>query len=223
MAIRGVLFGMTSNDKATGGVMAPCRDVFDALGPHAVVERYRNGLAALDPRVLDMPDEQADRWFEQSEGVGLWSSRALLTNLMDAETLYAMRLRRTLAEENPVFENWDEHAFLDSRLSRPGADSLLMPCGACVAMLHTMRQTMATVLVQLTDEDWDRRAMNPYLGEVTMLEMVRYTTWHLEHHAAYLNAKVTLLLGPAQAGDESFAGCGEGCACASQQTAEQAG
>ena len=220
---RGVLFDMSSNDKAAGGVMAPCQDVFAALGAHAIVERYRNGLAALDPRVLDMPDEQADRWFEQSEGVGLWSPRALLTHLMDAETLYAMRLRRTLAEEAPGFENWDEHAFLDSRLSRPGTDSLLMPCGACVAMLHTMRQTMATVLVQLNDEDWDRRAMNPYLGEVALLEMVRYVTWHLEHHAAYLNAKVTLVLGPAKVGEETFAGCGEDCACASQNGEDPAG
>ena len=132
---------------------------------------------------------------------------------MDVETLNAMRFRRTIAEDCPVFENWDEHAFLDSRLSRPGPASLLMPTGACVATVHTLRQTLATMLVQLTGEDWDRRAMSPYLGETTLLEMVRYVTWHLEHHAAYLNAKVGALLGPAPDDETSFAGCGEGCGC----------
>jgi hypothetical protein len=194
-------------------VQAPCREIFDGMAAHQVVERFRNGLAAIDPRVLEMPDDQADAWFGDSDGVGLWSCRALLTHLMDAEILYAMRLRRTIAEDNPVFENWDEHAFLDSRLCRPGDRSLLMPTGALVATIHTLRQTLATVLVQLDDEDWERRAMNPFLGEVSLLDMVRHACWHLEHHAAYLNAKVTRLLGPAMGADSKWGGCGEGCAC----------
>lgn len=198
-------------------VLAPCLDVFEALSPHGVVERFRAGLAALDPRVLEMSDEQADRWFEPAEGVGQWSCRALLTHLMDADVLYTMRLRRTLAEEAPVFENWDEHAFLDSRLCRPGESSLLMPTGALVATLHTLRQTLATVLVQLSEDDWERKAMNPYLGEVTMLQMLRYVSWHLEHHAAFMNAKVNLVLGPREeTAGEQWGGCGEGCACASK-------
>lgn len=210
-----------SNPASPATINAPCLDVFEKMGPHAIVERYRNGLASFDPRVLEMPDEQSDRWFEEGEGVGLWSCRALLTHLMDTEILYAMRIRRTLAEENPVFENWDEHAFLDSRLSRPGAESLLMPSGACVATLHTLRQTMATVLVQLAESDWDRLAMNPYLGEVSLLAMLRYLTWHLEHHAAYLNAKVTAVLGPASEAEQSFGGCGEGCGCVSNAQGDQ--
>jgi hypothetical protein len=196
-----------------GPVNAPCREIFDAMPAHAVVERFRNGLAAIDPRVLEMTDDQADRWFDASEGVGLWSCRALLTHQMDADVLYAMRLRRTLAEENPVFENWDEDAFLASRLCRPGERSLLMPVGAVVATIHTLRQTAATVLVQLDEDDWTRRAMNPYLGEVTLLEMLRYVSWHFEHHAAFLNAKANLLLGAPSGSDASWGGCGEGCAC----------
>tara|TARA_E500000318_G_scaffold44359_1_gene41952 strand:+ start:237 stop:881 length:645 start_codon:yes stop_codon:yes gene_type:complete len=214
---------MTTNDTNAAGVAAPCLEVFSALTPHAIVERYRNGLVALDPRVLEMDDDVADRWFEPQDHVGLWSARALLTHLMDVEILNAMRIRRVLAEENPVFENWDEHAFLDSRLSRPGPDALLMPSGACVATVHTLRQTLASMLVQLSPEDWERKAMTPYQGEVTLLDIVRYVTWHLEHHAAFLNAKVNLVLGPAAEGDTSFEGCGEGCACASQSNEQTAG
>ena len=198
-------------------VLAPCLEVFEGLEPHAVVERFRAGIQALDPRVLDMTDEQADRWFEADEGVGLWSCRALLTHLMDAELLFTTRLRRILVEDGPVFENWDEHTFLDSRLCRAGEDSLLMPTGALVAALHTLRQTLATVLVQLGPADWDRRAMTPYQGEVAFLQILRYATFHIEHHAAFLNAKVNAVLGPAQAAeaDGAWEGCGEGCGCVS--------
>ena len=206
----------TQNSQPTSSqttVAAPCLDLFDSLGPHEIVERYRVGLTALDPRVLDMSDEQADRWFAADSGVGLWSCRALLTHLMDAEILYAMRFRRTLAEDNPVFENWDEDAFMDSRLCRPGSQSLLMPTGAVVATLHTLRQTLATVLVQMTPEDWERKAMSPYLGEASFLTMLRYISWHFEHHAAFLNGKVNSVLGPAADAAEQQSGCGEGCSC----------
>ncbi len=203
----------TSSDE-TGPIPAPCPEVFESLPPHGVVERFRNALAAIDPRVLEMPDEQADRWFAPEENLGRWSCRALLTHLMDADILYAMRLRRTIAEDNPVFENWDEEAFLSSRLCTPGDRSLLMPVGALVATIHTLRQTLGTVLVQLDDADWSRRAMNPHLGEVTLIEMLRHVCWHFEHHAAYLNAKVERLLGPASEGASGWGGCGEGCTCA---------
>ena len=209
----------SNNDPAS--VVAPCLDIFDALEPHALVERYRAGVQALEPRVLELSDQQADRQFTSDDGLGLWSCRTLLTHLMDAELLFTTRLRRILVEDGPIFENWDEHAFIDSRLCQPGESSLLMPVGAIVAAIHTIRQTLATVLVQLQPEDWQRRAMTPYQGEVTFLEILRYATFHIEHHAAFMNAKVNAILGPAEDStvNSGSGGCGEGCSCVKENQA----
>jgi hypothetical protein len=201
-------------DRGNGGVNAPCLELFEALTPHELIGRSRSAVERVDTRVLELTDDQLDRTFPAESGVGLWSPRMLVTHLMDVEVLYTMRLRRTLAEDNPVLEEWDEQAFLDSRLSVRSPDALLMPAGACLAVLHTLRQTMATVLVQLNPVDWQRRAMNPFLGETTFRTMVAYATWHLEHHAAFLRAKLDAILGPApDTPSVPAGGCGPGCAC----------
>jgi hypothetical protein len=201
-------------EQPTSRVRPVSREHFDAIEPANLVERYRAGPQRLDPRVFELTDDRLDRVFGPEEGVGLWSCRALLTHLMDTELLYVMRLRRAIAEDCPVFENFDERAFLDSRLSRPGPESLLLPPGAAVAMVHTARQATAVMLMQLTPEDWERRAMNPYLGESTIREMVAYICWHFEHHSAFLSAKTTAMLGPApECEDRARGGCGAGCTC----------
>lgn len=199
----------------------PCPEVFEGLDEHALVERYRLVIQRLDPRVLDLSDTELDRAWDPSSGVGAWACRSLLTHLMDTELLFTMRIRRVIAEDCPVFELWDEDAFERSRLSRPGPGSLLMPAGALLAASHTLRQTLATVLVQLTPEDWSRRAMHPVRGEMTLRALVAYACWHFEHHAAFLNGKVTALRGagadPASAWAGGGGGCGEGCGCAHER------
>jgi len=202
------------NDPAAASVTSPCFELFEGLAAHELIGRYRSGVERIDPRVLDLPDEALDRPFAADSGVGTWSSRALVIHLMDVELLNTMRLRRTIVEDSPVLEPWDEHAFLDSRLSVASPDALLMPAGACLAVLHTLRQTNATVLVQLSDADWNRRAMTPLQGETTFRAMMNYLTWHLEHHAAFLRGKLDALLGPAPRPEPIQAGgCGAGCAC----------
>ena len=60
-------------------------------------------------------------------------------------------------------------------------------------------------------------AFDPVRGEQTTRVVLTYDTWHLEHHAWYLNAKVERLLGPAvepgkRAGGKGC-GCGAGGCC----------
>jgi len=176
--------------------------------------RARSGVDRLDTRCLRVADDVLDRWYEPGEGVGLWSVRALLTHLMDVETLLGMRIRRMIAEDNPVFENWDEEGFIRSRLSRPGPDSALMPAGACVAVIHTLRQANAAVMIQLDEADWDRRALSPSLGETTLRAQYAYLVWHFEHHDVFLRAQLALVLGHGEeTAQPASGGCGAGCAC----------
>ncbi|USN99076.1 MAG: DinB family protein [Phycisphaeraceae bacterium] len=201
-----------TTSRAESPVRTPCVDQFASLGPARLVDRYRAGVHVLDMRVVELHDEQLDRPFDPARGLGLWSCRALLTHVMDAEMLYAMRLRRTIVEDAPVFENWDEQAFIASRLSAPGPDSLLMPAGALLASIYTTRQANATWLVQLGPDDWTRRAMTPVMGEADAHRLLVYAAWHLEHHGAYLNAKIVDMLGPAPEAP-AHGGCGSGCCC----------
>lgn len=208
-----------------------------SLDAASLIGRLRYGIEHFDPRVFEMDHDLLDRWFggeqlggEQTGGeqlgeearpsaLGTWSCRALLAHLMDADLVYTHRIRRVLAEDAPVLQNWDEQAFLDSPLAGlplPGRERLLTPPGAMAAAIHTIRQMQGATLYQLADADWSRRGLHPLLGEVTLRELVEIMVWHLEHHTRFLNAKITHLLGPAPAAcaeGSQAGGCGSGCAC----------
>ncbi|MEM1185677.1 MAG: DinB family protein [Planctomycetota bacterium] len=213
----------SASPQAASSLSLPDLDAIRGLDRQTLVGRLRLGVERFDPRVLQLMPEQSDRVWDSAEGVGEWSCRALLAHLMDAELVYGYRIRRTMAEDGPVLENFDEHAFLASPLygaARPDGSRIATPMGAMAASIHALRQTLGAVLYQIEPDEWERRAMHPTSGPVTVHDLVAMHTWHVEHHAAFLNAKAERLLGPKPEGDACVpGGCGEGCGCVGNQDA----
>jgi hypothetical protein len=178
-----------------------------ALPTHELIARYRAGLEFFDSRVFELSDEQADMAFLPDTGVGQWPVRVLVGHLADAELAFTHRMRRAVAEDNPVVAPWDENAFIDAGLYAGGQH----PLPAFVAVIHTLRRWTAAWLMTLSDEQLERKVMHPERGVLTVRKQLATTTWHLEHHAKFLNAKICKLLGPAPAADESSSGSGGGC------------
>lgn len=176
-----------------------------------LISRYRAGLEGFDRRVFELSDEQADTAFLPDAGVGQWPVRVLVGHLADAELAFTHRMRRAVAEDNPVVSPWDENAFIDAGLYDGGRH----PLAAFVAVIHTMRRWTAQWLMTLTPEQLERKVMHPERGVLTVRKMLAMTTWHLEHHAEFLNAKVCRMLGPAPAEEAGGGGggCGAGCGC----------
>ena len=186
----------------------PAGDTVDqiaALNDADLLVRYRRGLELVDPRIFDLSDEQMDMAFLPDAGVGNWPARVLVGHLADAELAYSHRMRRAVAEENPVVNAWDENAFVDSGLYADGR----YPVAGFIAVIHTLRRWTAEWLATLTPEQLARRVMHETKGEVTVRWMLAMTTWHLEHHVRFLNAKVCKLIGPLPEGGS----CGAGCGC----------
>jgi hypothetical protein len=81
-------------------------------------------------------------------------------------------------------------------------------------VLHTLRRWTAEWLFTLSPDQLARTAPHPERGEQSVRDILAYTTWHLEHHARFLNAKVCRILGPAPAAEPAAAGgCGPNCGC----------
>jgi hypothetical protein len=118
----------------------------------------------------------------------------LLGHLADAELAQVHRVRRTIAEDHPVLSTWDENAFIDSGLYGSASTGPEHPAGAFVAVLHTLRKWNSQWLRTLSEEHWERKALHPERGELSVRTMMSYLSWHLEHHAWFLNSKIELLL-----------------------------
>jgi hypothetical protein len=160
----------------------------------AAIDRYAIGVENFDRRVFELTDAELDTAFFPEAGVGRWPARVLLGHLADAELAQVHRMRRTIAEDHPVLSVWDENAFIDAGLYGTKGEGELHPAGAFVAVVHTLRKWTAPWLRTLAEEQWDRKALHPERGEQGVRRMVAHISWHLEHHASFLNRKVELLL-----------------------------
>lgn len=199
----------------------PCLELFESLPLLHLLERYRTASHVLDARVMHLEDAELDREFEPAEEVGQWSCRTLLGHLTDADLVFSTRMRRTIAEDRPMLALFDEQAFLASGIYEPTAQQIpgslagpAVPPGGYVAMLHTLRRWSGQWLATLPEPAFDRIALHPEQGEITLRRQVEYATCHVEHHAWFLRRKLDLMRGQAPA-PASSRGCGPGCRCAS--------
>ncbi|HVZ94708.1 MAG TPA: DinB family protein [Phycisphaerales bacterium] len=70
-----------------------------------------------------------------------------------------------------------------------------LPIAGFVAVIHTLRLWHADWLRTLSNEAFRRTALHPQRGEQTVQTILVYDTWHLEHHAWFLDRKLDRLLG----------------------------
>lgn len=180
----------TANSSPNPPDPAPIHEL--AIGE--AIDRYAYGVENFDRRLFELTDAELDAAFFPEAGVGRWPVRVLLGHLADAELAQVHRARRTIAEEQPVLSAWDENAFIDAGLYGTVSSGSLYPAGAFVAVVHTLRKWTTPWLRTLAEEQWERKALHPERGELTIRRMVTHITWHLEHHAWFLNRKVELLL-----------------------------
>lgn len=193
----------------------------EVLATPELVARYRKGVENFDKRLFALDAEQLDMAFLPEPNVGRWPVRVLLGHLADADLAQSHRMRRAVGEDHPVLSLWDENSFIDNDVyglrSQPADGSTearnqrsRMAVAGCVALIHTLRQWTGQWLATLNEKQWARRALHPQRGPVSVRTMAALMTWHLEHHARYLKAKLELL---APAGAASEEGCGPGCGC----------
>lgn len=202
-------------------VMEPVLSI-EILPTPDLIARYRRGVENFDRRLFALTAEQIDTAFLPGSGVGTWPVRVLLGHLADADLAQAHRIRRAVGEDHPVLSLWDANSFIDHDVYglRAGPKDLdtaardhqaMTMVGGCVALIHTVRQWTGQWLGTLSEKQWVREALHPERGPVSIRTMTAIMTWHLEHHARYLRAKLDVLVGPEEKDAEG--GCGHGCGC----------
>jgi hypothetical protein len=198
-----------------------------------LIARFRRGIEAFDRRVFQLSERQIDMAFLPDVGVGNWPVRVLIGHVADADLAAIHRMRRVVAEEHPVFAEWDENAFVDANIygnvheayadEAEGDHARVMNAlGGPMAVIHTNRQWAGQWMMSLDESAWSRTGLHPVRGVMSLRDILVSYVWHLEHHAQFLNRKLDHILGPAPVetaggeccGGASGGGCGGGgCGC----------
>ena len=138
-----------------------------------LMERYRGGADAFRAAVADVADAELDR-----TGIdGEWTVREIAHHLADSELTSAIRLRRLIAEDEPLIQGYDEVAFV-RRLhvtERPIATSVDAAAAA--------RASSYTILESLTEDEWGRTGRHSDSGEYSVGEWLRTYANHPWDHA----------------------------------------
>ena len=144
-----------------------------------LIDRYAAGGALLSHATSELTPAQA----VARPGPGAWSIVELAVHLLDADLVIAERMKRVLAENDPVLLAFDEDAWI-ARL-HPEAQ----PLDETVRLFATHREWMSRILRACSDADFARAGRHSEAGRKTLAELLATAVGHLDHHLRFLYGK----------------------------------
>ena len=145
----------------------------DAGRRSALVAQYEAGPAVLAAAVEGLSDAELDH----RPADGGWTPREVVHHVADSEMTSAIRLRRLIAEDDPLIVGYDGDEFA-RRLHY--ADRPIEPALAAVV---AARATSAQILHGLSDAEWARTGSHSDSGEYGVEHWLEIYAVHCDEHA----------------------------------------
>ncbi len=148
----------------------PPRELIAAYG--ADTGKLRAAIAGMSPANL-LARPIADKW----------STQEVVIHLADAETAFADRIKRVLAMHEPQLLVWHENDFLAKlHYHDQSADD-------AVKLVEAVRANTHRILDKSTDADLQRHGLHSDRGVQTVVDVLSYAVWHLNHHLSFVAEK----------------------------------
>jgi hypothetical protein len=144
----------------------------DATTRRALIDRYRQGpeevLAALEGAVAHDLDARP--------GPDEWTAREIVHHLADSETISTIRLRRLLAEDEPLIVAYDQDEYARVlHYDRPWERSF--------AVFAAVRGANTELLEQLEEAEWSRAGTHSEDGAYSVERWLELYAAHGHDHA----------------------------------------
>jgi hypothetical protein len=147
----------------------------EAVQRQELIARYRDGYQVVVDALGGITEVEMD-----ADALDGWTVREIVHHLADSEMTSAIRLRRLLAEENPVIQGYDEEAFARRLYYRQ------RPIDASLAALRASRESTATILDHMTEADWQQAGTHSDSGPYTAETWLEIYAAHAHDHAAQI-------------------------------------
>ena len=146
----------------------------DAEERARLIKQYRDGYRAVVEALDGVTEEELDRCVD-----GEWTPRQIAHHLADSEMMSAIRIRRLLAEPQPVLYGYDEKGFAERLTAdRPVAPSL--------EAMRFARETSAQLMERMSEDDWRIVGTHTESGRYAMEDWLRIYAAHPHEHAAQI-------------------------------------
>jgi hypothetical protein len=152
-----------------------------------LIGRYRGGVAEVEAALAGASDADLDRRPPEPDG---WTARQVVHHLADSEAMSYTRLRRLVADDEPIIHGYDEPVWAQRlHYDRPVESSL--------AVLRGVRAGSLSLLESLTDDEWARTGSHTESGPYSVEAWLRIYAAHCHDHADQIRV---VLAGPAATG-----------------------
>jgi hypothetical protein len=118
----------------------------------------------------------------RSYAPGKWTGRELLLHITDVEAVMLDRLRRAVAEPQPLLLAIEPDAWA-ARFQRPDRNF-----ATAVALFAASRAAYIELAGSLTEAECARTAVHSRYGLFTVATLVEKCVWHSDHHLAQVEA-----------------------------------
>ena len=137
-----------------------------------LLDRFRTGYDDVVDALDGITAEELDRRPPGSD----WTAREIAHHLADSEATAYVRLRRLVAEYNPIIKGYDEEEFARRlHYDRPIEPSL--------AVLQAVRAASLQLLESLTPDEWQRAGTHDDSGAYSIDDWLRIYAAHSHDHA----------------------------------------
>ena len=149
------------------------------MDPEELVAEYSRGAEVLRRSITGLDQEQLDA----VPVAGCWSVRQVVCHLADCELVYADRIKRVLAEDNPVVFGLCPDAFQQALFvtRRDVSDE--------IELIRTTRYHITSILTGIDLEQFHRTAVHSEDGPLTLETLLERITRHIPHHVRFIHEK----------------------------------
>ena len=144
-----------------------------------LIDEYLDGPRKLREAVAAMTQEQLDATPIPDK----WSTRQVICHLADYEPVFADRMKRVIAEDEPTISGSDHQAFA-VRLAYDQRD-----VDEDITLIQVVRSQMGRILRSLKPEDFQRKGHHSTRGPITLEALLRQITDHIPHHVKFIEEK----------------------------------
>lgn len=144
-----------------------------------LITQYAAGSGELRAAVAGMTREQV----LARPVPGKWSTLEVVCHLADFEPIYADRMKRVIAENEPNLPSGDPDVFA-ARLAYHDRD-----LGEELNLIDVTRRQMLRILSQLAPADFARTGRHTMDGPLTLEELLHRITIHIPHHVQFIAEK----------------------------------
>jgi len=136
-----------------------------------LMERFRRGAELLAMSTTGAAGPELDFAPE-----GKWSVRQIACHLADTEAVWVMRFRQTIAEENPTIAAFDQNAWAEK------LDYKRRKISQALEQFRVLRSENFELLKEFPETEFERKGTHTKRGPMSLLEMLKLSTEHLERH-----------------------------------------